>query len=114
MTTQPEPLTGIVKAHCTDDLDLRPADGWFRARCVCGWTQGPFSDAEAMVDALMSHTLDAARAEATPSLSREALIEVIHDATPVEQDGGVPDVCNRYPEHEAVADAILAALASDR
>lgn len=36
--------------------------------------------------------------------------EAIHDATPVEADGGVPDVCNRYEEHEELAKAVLAAL----
>lgn len=57
------------------------------------------------------------RAAATPEadlrgvgLDVERLAEIIHDATPVEQDGGVPDVCNRYPEHEAVAAAILREL----
>jgi hypothetical protein len=36
-----------------------------------------------------------------------ALTERLHDLTPVEQDGGVPDVCNRWPEHETQAAAIL-------
>jgi hypothetical protein len=36
-----------------------------------------------------------------------ALAERLHDLGPFEQDGGVPDVCNRWPEHEAQAAAIL-------
>jgi hypothetical protein len=39
----------------------------------------------------------------------EVLAEALHDATPPENDGGVPDVCNRYPEHEAQAKALIAA-----
>ena len=42
------------------DLDLHPADGWFHAQCLCGWTQGPFPDTETMVDALMEHAALAA------------------------------------------------------
>lgn len=43
------------------DLDLHPEDGWYRARCVCGWTQSPFPDIETMVDALMDHAAACAR-----------------------------------------------------
>ena len=36
-----------------------------------------------------------------------AMAEALHDITPVEKDGGVPDVCNLWPEHEKQAAAIL-------
>lgn len=39
----------------------------------------------------------------------DELIEIIHDATPPAEDGGVPDVCNRWADHKAVAKAILSA-----
>jgi len=39
----------------------------------------------------------------------EALAEDIHNATPVETDGGVPDVCNRYAEHWALAEKLVGA-----
>jgi hypothetical protein len=38
----------------------------------------------------------------------EALAADIHDATPPDEDGGVPDVCNRYPEHYRIAEALVA------
>jgi hypothetical protein len=37
-----------------------------------------------------------------------ALAEAIHDAGSYAEDGGVPDVCDKWPEHEALARAILA------
>lgn len=53
-----------MSVHQTANFDLRPGDGWFTAECECGWTMGPFPDAETMVDALMDHAADAATAEA--------------------------------------------------
>jgi len=36
-----------------------------------------------------------------------ALAAMLHDLTPVTEDGGVPDVCNRWPWHEDTARSIL-------
>lgn len=45
----------------------------------------------------------------------ELLTEAIHDSQiSHEADGGVPDVCNRWDEHEADARAILATPAGSR
>lgn len=52
-----------MKVHMTDDVDWRPADGWYTARCSCGWSDGPFPDVETMVDALMDHAAAAAMAD---------------------------------------------------
>lgn len=41
-----------MTSHFTDGFEARPASGWHHARCTCGWTEGPFPDAETMVDAL--------------------------------------------------------------
>lgn len=57
--------------HMTANFDLHPDDGWFRAECSCGWEQGPFPDAETMVDALMDHAYAAGLA----STNREAPID---------------------------------------
>ena len=46
----------------------------------------------------------------TPTTPEAALATALHDTFPAEYDGGVPDVCNRWPEHEAHAAAILAVL----
>jgi hypothetical protein len=48
-----------VTYHQTAEFDIRPADGWFTATCTCGWTEGPFPDAETTVDALMEHAYEA-------------------------------------------------------
>jgi hypothetical protein len=47
------------KLHQTADFDLHPAEGWYSAQCTCGFTEGPFPDAETMVDALMEHAYHA-------------------------------------------------------
>ena len=39
----------------------------------------------------------------------EKLTEAIHDAGPLEHDGGVPDVCNRWEEHRSLAMALMRA-----
>jgi len=39
--------------HLSDGLTAE--NGWYHARCMCGWTEGPFPDPETMVDALMEH-----------------------------------------------------------
>ena len=38
--------------------------------------------------------------------------DLIHDLGPVELDGGVPDVCNRYEEHELFAAHLIALLST--
>lgn len=46
-------------SHMSEPGTLEPdADGWWHARCVCGWQQGPFPDIEVVVDALMDHVAD--------------------------------------------------------
>lgn len=46
--------------HISEDGTLDPdGDSWYRARCRCGWEQGPLPDAETVVDALMAHVADA-------------------------------------------------------
>jgi hypothetical protein len=42
-------------------LDEREADGFYTARCICGWSDGPFPDFETMVDALMDHAFYAGK-----------------------------------------------------
>lgn len=39
----------------------------------------------------------------------EKLAEAIHNATLADEDGGVPDVCNRYGEHYALAEKLVKA-----
>lgn len=54
----------LMAVHYSVLGSLEPADdGWWHARCVCGWEQGPLPDIDTVVDALMSHAADAAFAE---------------------------------------------------
>lgn len=39
-------------------------DGWFFARCECGYEQGPFPDMETTIDALMGHAREQGYLEA--------------------------------------------------
>lgn len=40
-------------------IDVSPNDeGWFEARCDCGWNGGMFPDAEDLCDALMQHAYE--------------------------------------------------------
>lgn len=42
--------------HLSDPETFKPdADGFFTARCVCGWALSPWPDMELAVDALMEH-----------------------------------------------------------
>lgn len=51
------------QAHYT--VDLEPdAEGWFLARCDCGWLAGPFPAAEDAADALMDHAYEQGRSAA--------------------------------------------------
>lgn len=38
-------------ATTTDPMD----DGFYEARCECGYVQGPFPDVETVIDDLMGH-----------------------------------------------------------
>lgn len=51
-------------SHYAISGSLEPAeDGWWHARCNCGWEQGPLPDVEVVVDALMDHVMAEARRE---------------------------------------------------
>lgn len=47
-----------MKGHFSDNIDLHPEDGWYKARCICGWTEGPFLDIELVFDSLMDHAYE--------------------------------------------------------
>jgi hypothetical protein len=46
--------------HQVDDESLRADDeGWFQARCTCGWAFGPLTGMEEVADVLMEHAFAA-------------------------------------------------------
>ena len=54
--------------HVSESGTLEPkGDGWFEARCMCGFRFGPLPDTETVVDVLMEH---AAVAEADEAAAR--------------------------------------------
>lgn len=55
--------------HYSDEFEPN-GDGWWNARCVCGWSQGGvFPTAEDACDALMDHAYNAGRAEVVAAVS---------------------------------------------
>lgn len=50
--------------HQTATGTLHPTDGWYEARCACGFRLGQLPDLETMVDVLMEHAYDAGLREA--------------------------------------------------
>lgn len=53
--------------HMTADGTLTTEDGWYEARCSCGFTMGQLPDLETTVDVLMEHARDAGLQEADRS-----------------------------------------------
>lgn len=46
----------MAELHATADGTLeRGEDGWYEARCTCGFRNGPLPDLETTVDELMDH-----------------------------------------------------------
>lgn len=61
----------MAELHATADGTLeRQASGWYEARCVCGFTNGPFPDLETTVDELMDHAWAAAASPSNPGEAR--------------------------------------------
>jgi len=49
----------LVDGHQSDPGSLEPdADGWYHARCTCGFRFGPLPDVETVADVLMEHAAD--------------------------------------------------------
>jgi len=47
------------ETHDSESGTLEPdADGWYHARCTCGWRFEPLPDAETVLDALMDHVAE--------------------------------------------------------
>lgn len=51
-------------AHVTADGTLTTEDGWYEARCSCGFKLGQLPDLETTVDVLMEHAYDVGLREA--------------------------------------------------
>lgn len=49
--------------HVTADGTLTTEDGWYEARCTCGFTMGQLPDLETTVDVLMEHAYDVGHRE---------------------------------------------------
>ena len=47
--------------HLSNDLSP-DSDGWYWARCTCGFEMGPLPDSETMTDVLMEHAAEMERA----------------------------------------------------
>lgn len=72
-----EPTIPQLNLHQTADGTLEAkADGWWEARCVCGFRSGPLPDRETTVDVLMDHTAESVvpkpKSPVLPRLSGES------------------------------------------
>lgn len=54
-------MAEALNLHQSDPVCFEAdAEGWYTARCECGWSFGPLPDVETMVDALMAHAAEMA------------------------------------------------------
>ena len=84
--------------HCSDEWGYEYEGGFVKARCRCGWENGPYPDTEDACDALMDHAYEMGRgdyhllrAALAPDLLRNRIARYIRDLEPVATSKGLAD-----------------------
>lgn len=68
--------------HCSATTYHEDETGWFKAECGCGWSEAPFPDLDATIDALMQHARERALID-----DLDAVLEQVGWMTPSMADG---------------------------